>query len=182
MQIKVTIERSKEYVRARRLATGENVSTNITVPIDVSSLTLEAREILLRHDGTYPEEIRYLHASNHVVGLTYDGEPESVTGELASTLLVRAEEQLLAVVAEDARQRKEQIDQTIESYLSDPTARPEKKDSANATPKLCWQHHIDLCDKLSDEELDALGIPASDSGDVHHVVQEECEWCQEDRP
>ena len=56
--------------------------------------------------------------------------------------------------------------------------------------KLCKRHHVVLCDQLPDAVLDALSIPASDSGDFRHVAsqsqidsedsdqQSDCEVCQ----
>jgi hypothetical protein len=38
--------------------------------------------------------------------------------------------------------------------------------------KLCKRHHGVLCDQLPDAVLDALGIPASDSGDFRHVLSQ----------
>src|SRR5579872_621207 len=46
--------------------------------------------------------------------------------------------------------------------------------------KLCKRHHVVLCDQLPDAVLDALGIPASDSGDFRYEVshtKSECEVC-----
>lgn len=46
-----------------------------------------------------------------------------------------------------------------------------------ATIALCNRHHVVLCDQLPDSVLDALHIPASDSGDYKHVSQAECTVC-----
>ena len=46
---------------------------------------------------------------------------------------------------------------------------------------LCERHHIVLCDSLTDAILDELCIPASDSGDYHHVAEDECYLCNEEK-
>lgn len=43
------------------------------------------------------------------------------------------------------------------------------------TIKLCKTCHVVLADKLTDTELDRLGIPGSDSGDYVHVDETYCE-------
>lgn len=51
--IKVTVQRSAEWVKARRIETGRNVSDQITVDVDPSQLSLETRQKLIDYDGSY---------------------------------------------------------------------------------------------------------------------------------
>jgi len=54
MAIQITIERSNKWVRARRLVTGTNVPDRITLEVEPSDLSTEARAALLAWgDGEY---------------------------------------------------------------------------------------------------------------------------------
>jgi hypothetical protein len=57
MKIKVMVVRSDEWVKARRIETGENVESSIRVPVEVSELSQEVRQRLLDYDykGEYAD-------------------------------------------------------------------------------------------------------------------------------
>lgn len=59
MLVNVTVSRSADWVKARRLETGENVPTEITVPVEAKELSPESRRILLEYGhGNYPDAFR----------------------------------------------------------------------------------------------------------------------------
>lgn len=51
MMINVTITRSKEWVQAQRLATGENVQESLVVPVEAHELSIPARKVILERCG-----------------------------------------------------------------------------------------------------------------------------------
>lgn len=55
--MKVRILRSKEYVAAQRVATGENVTDRIVVDISPAALGEEMRRAIITHNGVYPEAL-----------------------------------------------------------------------------------------------------------------------------
>jgi hypothetical protein len=55
--VKVTVQRTKDWVRARRLETGENVPETIEVEVLADQLPREVRELLIEAGGgSYPDE------------------------------------------------------------------------------------------------------------------------------
>jgi hypothetical protein len=56
MKIKITVERSREWIAAQRLMTGDNVPESVEVDVEVSELSEPARAILLTAGrGSYPD-------------------------------------------------------------------------------------------------------------------------------
>jgi len=56
MTIELCINRSSEWVRSRRLATGQNIREDITVKVNPADLSLESRTFLLDYGfGSYPD-------------------------------------------------------------------------------------------------------------------------------
>lgn len=67
MQVSITIGRSDDWVKEQRLANGSNVPEKITRPVDLQSLSIESRKILLEYgSGSYDESydgFRYSYPS-----------------------------------------------------------------------------------------------------------------------
>ena len=106
--MKVQITRSKEYVQAQRIATGQNVPPTIEAEIDPAALSEQTRRILIGWFGEYPAKIDHVSytESIEVSSATYGGwgrclleadtEPDGITPALidaliASTVTVLAE-------------------------------------------------------------------------------------------
>jgi hypothetical protein len=65
MKINVTVRRGKEWVKAQRLATAENVPNDIVVSVEVSKLSVEARKRLLDYSGGYHDTACLSHGSDY---------------------------------------------------------------------------------------------------------------------
>lgn len=82
MKITITVLRSIDYIRARRLKTGDNDPQEVSIEIDPAELSQDARAIVLENnEGMYPDFIDCISGSwDHGVRYKFamDAEPEDM--------------------------------------------------------------------------------------------------------
>lgn len=108
--MKITITRSNEWIQAQRLATGENVPTQLPVEIEPMDLSERARAILLTNGGRYSdrEKINYSDSAPNRYGEAYFlVDAESPTTEQVDAAIIRAADKINADSAEKDKQREE---------------------------------------------------------------------------
>ena len=138
MKMKMTVLRSVDYIRARRLQTGDNDPQEVCIEIDPAELTQDARAIVLEHNkGMYPEKIVCIYgtwgnwASPYKFNL--DAEPEEMEprGAVMSRLIEEAhaanqrdaeEHRLMLQTKQDeaVAKQKAAVTTAIEGYLANP--------------------------------------------------------------
>lgn len=133
----MTVRRSDDYIRARRLLTGENDPQDVSIEIDTAQLTQEARAIVLGNNrGIYPASLEYLGASwGHGVKYKFamDAEPEDMEPRsmVMSRLIQEAyatdqrdaeENRLMLQAKEEASVEKQKADvaKAVNGYLANP--------------------------------------------------------------
>lgn len=140
--MKARIERSDEYVRNQRIATGQNVPAIIEIEIEPADLSLAAREILIEnHHGAYPATLDglTLRRSTYNTSLfRLQADLDSATPGIVSDLILAAKKRLDAaklaweeqrrtdeeVKQEQTRARIAQTTPAVEAFLADPGQLP----------------------------------------------------------
>jgi len=116
--VKVTVHRTADWVRARRIETGANVPEKIEVPVPVDQLPREVRELLIEAGGgqypsefagDYRQDFRWMYRSDYHHGqvpIIVDAD-QPTPAEIAAAILAADEErrQRKAKADEEARQR-----------------------------------------------------------------------------
>jgi hypothetical protein len=118
--VKVTVQRTKDWVRERRLVTGKNVPETIEVEVPADQLPREVREMLIEAGGgKYPsdfagdfrQDFRWMYRSDYHHGrvpLVVDADQPTPADVAAAILAADKERRRMKMeVEEKIRQRKE---------------------------------------------------------------------------
>ncbi|HEX9812086.1 MAG TPA: hypothetical protein VGA88_08380 [Burkholderiales bacterium] len=133
--MQLTIQRSAEYVAARRVQTGENVSDIINVLVDPARLSLVVRAAILEaNNGRYPDHLYNICLDMDRNSVSADLEADEATAETIADLLERCvaaagEKRAARLDAERIQMDAEQ--RAITEFLSKPEARITRRDSGD---------------------------------------------------
>jgi hypothetical protein len=126
--VKVTVQRTKDWVRERRLETGENVPETIKVEVPVDQLPREVREMLIEAGcGSYPDEfagdIRQDYQWAHQYGLRYGRVPIIVDADQPTPESIAA---AILAADEERRRMKKEVEEKIRQLEERDRARAEE--------------------------------------------------------
>jgi hypothetical protein len=123
--VKVTVQRTKDWVRARRLETGENVPETIEVDVPADQLPREVRELLIEAGGgAYPDEFagdfrrdyRWMYRSDLRYGrvpIIVDADQPTPDAIAAAILAADDERRRMKVEAEENARQIAEREQTL---------------------------------------------------------------------
>jgi hypothetical protein len=127
--VKVTVQRTKDWVRSRRLETGENVPETNEVDVQADQLPREVRELLIEAGGgSYPDEFagdfrqdyRWIYRSDLRYGrvpIVIDADQPTPESIAAAILAADADRRRMKVEAEEkARQLEERERERAEEW------------------------------------------------------------------